>query len=400
MIKRIVDHTGIALGIVVLIVTTVTGCGSGASPSKPPPAAPAEATPPEIPPMPGMHPSPGMAKPDPSGKRPKPVVVGGPEYNFGTTEVAQEFEHVFIVKNEGDADMTCRAGAPSCATCTSFKIDKEKVKPGDSLKATVKWHITNPNPEFRQFAPIILNGGEELKLYVVGKVVKRIVLEPSDIWNIGDLVEGKPTEFVATVTSALVDKFDIESVTASSPSLKITATPMPPEKLKELKLKCGYQLVATLEPNIAVGEFKDRASINVLTPKPISLKVDVKAMRTGPLKIFGYNYNPELAVFRLGDFDPTKEFVAKLTLFTRGIEEELKIEKLICLDKRISVEVKQDTVAKLGEGSKKYDLLIKVAGSDKAPPVYTPAEPLQVELVTNNAVIGSIKFKIFSSQLR
>lgn len=382
--KRIEKYHRIVLGVLCLTAASLIGCGSQTSNN---PAVSGQVG--------GSETKTAKA----SGKASKAVVVGGNEFNFGTTEVGQEFEHVFIVKNEGDADLVCVAGPPSCTTCTSFKIDKEKVPPGDSLRATVKWHIKNPNPEFRQYAPLVLDGGEELKLYVVGKVVKRILMEPSESWIMGDIVEGQPLKFTATLTSATLDKFDVESVKSINPKLTVTPVPMTPEKLKELKVKSGFELVASLEPNIAIGEFADRVAINILDPKPLTLKVDVKAKRTGPLNIFGPNYNMDLATLRLATFDPKDGLVTRLNLFTRGFEGELKFEKIICADDRFSVELKPDTKAALGEGSRRYELFIKVAGSDK-PVVYTPQQPLDLEMVTNQPVVGSIKIKIRSANLK
>lgn len=341
------------------------------------------------------------APPTPGAKAPPTLVVeGGDTFDFGTTEVGQEFEHTFVIKNEGDKPISMKAGIPSCATCTSFKLERGKpeemvtLKPKDSIKAFVKWHIKNENPEFRQFAPLMLDGGTDLKLYVVGKVTKRIVLSPVHSWNMGDLIDGQTKEFLATITSATVDHFDIESVTNTNPALKVTATPMSPEKLKELKVKSGYDLKAVLDSKIPVGDFADRVSIKVLDPKPIPLVVEVTARRSGPLQIFGPNYNDEQMAMGLGDFDPGKDFMTRLHLFTRGVSGELAIEKVNCKDPRFSVELKPDAKFKGQTGDhRKYELHIKIAASDRAV-VYTRSDPLLLEIVTNQPQVGTIQLKL------
>lgn len=344
---------------------------------------------------------------DPAAKTPpKLVVEGGDTFDFGTTEIGQEFEHTFVIKNEGDKPISMKAGIPSCATCTSFKLERGKpeemvlLKPKDSIKAFVKWHIKNENPEFRQFAPLMLEGGTDLKLYVVGQVVKRIVLSPIDRWNIGEVIDGQPKEFLATITSATLDHFDIESMTNANPALKVTATPLSPEKLKELKVKSGYDLKAVLDSKIPVGDFTDRVSIKVLDPKPIPLVVEVIARRTGPLQIFGPNYNDEQMALGLGDFDPGKDFMTRLHLFTRGVSGELTIEKFNCKDQRFSVELKPDTKFKGQTGDhRKYELIIKVAASDRAV-VYSRSEPLLLELVTNQPQVGTVLLKVRCQALK
>lgn len=393
--KRIANKFGMTLGMVSVLVAplmmvVLTGCGSN-SPKSP---APVEAGDPSA-----KDEDAAPAAKDPNAKVGKAVVVGGAEFNFGTTEMGQEFEHVFEVRNEGNADMHVEAGQPSCTTCTSFTIDKKIVKPGESLKATVKWHIKVPNPEFRQYAPLTIDEGQEIKLYVIGKVEKRIVVSPADRWSIGDIADGQPTEFVANITSAVLDKFDIESITTTNPALKVIHSPLSAEKLTELKVKSGFELKALLEPTIPIGEFSDRIGINVLDPKPLKIVVEAAAKRSGPIKIFGPNWTEEAATLRLGEFDPKQEFVTRLNLFTRGVEGELKIEKVVCADDRFSVELLRDAKFTGANGSGRYELIVKVAGSNRSV-VYTLQQPLEVELVTNQPQVGSIKFKVRSSQLK
>ncbi len=328
---------------------------------------------------------------------PKLIVEGGETYDFGATEVGQEFEHVFLIKNDGTTDVPMKAGKPSCATCTSFSLDKELLKPGETAKATVKWHIKVENPEFRQYAPIMLDGNNQLKLYVVGKVQKRIIVSP-DRWNLGSISDGAPKEFNATITSGILDKFDITSVTNSNPKLKITATPFTAEKLAEAKVKSGYDLKIALDPDITIGDFTDRAQINVegLT-SPIV--VDVSALRAGPLQIIGIGWNPDTMSLGMGDFDPTKDYQTKLNVFTRGVDGELKIEKLECKDPRFSVELKPDEKFKGQAGDhRRYQLFVKVKASKEAV-VYTPMDPLLLKLTTNQEKAKHIELKIKSSGL-
>ncbi len=335
----------------------------------------------------------------PSATGPKLVVVGGDTFNFGTTEIGQEFEHVFEIKNEGDADAEVTAGPPSCTTCTSFKLNKDVVKPHETLQATVRWHIKNENPEFRQYAPVEIKNGTPLKLHVVGKVAKRIVVSPSGIWNIGNVIDGHPKQFQATITSQVLDHFDIASVTSSQPTLQVTASPLSAEQLEKLKVKSGYDLNAVLSDTIGIGQFKDRVTINVLDPKPIPIIVDVNARRAGPVQIFGSNWNEEKMLLNAGSFDPKQEFITRLNLFTPGMEGELKIEQVTCVDPRFSVELKVDERFRAqSNGRLKYDLIIKVAPSHREV-VYTLNQPLAISIETNQPKAKRIDMKWRSAAL-
>lgn len=371
------------------ILGLVIGCES----ATPPPTA---ATPPTSP-GPNMPP-PSLGVTTRSETDPKVVVKGGSEYNFGTTELGQEFDHTFEIKNEGKSDLTLSPGQPSCSTCTSFVVDKQKLKPGEVALAKVKWHVTVENESFRQFAPITTNDPavQELRLYVFGKIVKRIVLSPVDKWAMGEVIDGKTTEFAAKITSDVVDKFDIESITNSSKVLTITSTPMSPERLKELKTKSGYDLNAILTSEFPVGDFKDKVIFHLLAPNKLDISVNVEAKRNGPLEIFGPGWDSSRMALRLNSFDPKDDMSVKLTLFTRSIPDDVSITKVNCEDSRISVDLKADPRFK-GKtlDHRRYDLVIKIAGSNREV-VYTPQKPLIIELETDQPKVGKIRIKLLS----
>lgn len=366
-----------------LFATCHAGCNSSSS-TTPAPAAPAASK------------DQGTETKAHPGKGPKIVVVGGETWEFGSTEVGEEFEHTFVIKNEGTADLTLKQGHPSCSTCTKFKVDKLLLKPGETANAHVTFHVTAKTAEFRQYAPVETNDPSrpEVKMYVHGKVIERLILSPVGQWDLGDINDSKPSEFVATLHSALVDKFTIESIKAEHPALTVTTTPMAAGKLKDLASKAGYDIKAVLTPTpeIPVGEFRHRILINVLTPKPVQLKVDAVAQRRGPIRIFGPNWNNDR--LGLGAFDPAEPLKVTLNLFTRGIPDDLKIVKVNCPDDRFSFEIVPVPGLKSESGDhRRYHLIVKVAPSNR-PAVYTTKEPLKVSIETNQEKIGQINMKI------
>lgn len=378
----------IAVWLVALLVLCGAGCGSSTTPA-PAPAAPAAAPPTAAPT------EPAAISNSPAGPKlhEKLVVEGGDTFNFGTTETGQEFEHVFLVKNTSDQTVQISKGPPSCATCTRFEVDKQSLKPNETLKVTMNWRIIAENPEFRQYAPLMVGEGV-IKLYVVGKVANRIVISPKDKWNLGDLVEGQQKEFQATIGSEVLEHFDVDSAVNTNPALKVTATPMSPEKLDKLKFKCGFDLNATLQYTVPIGDFKDTVTINIREPKAIAIKVDVTARRGGPLQIFGPSWNEEQKSLGLGAFDPKQELITRLNLSTRGVEDELKFVKVKCPDDRISVEIKPDARFKEQSGQyRRYELLVKVAPSNRAM-IYTLMEPLLIEIETNQPLAKTIVLKL------
>lgn len=367
-----------------------------------------------------------------SEARPKIEVTGGQrvtdgyEYDFGSTEVGQEFTHEFTIKNVGDALLELTPGKPSCGTCTSFVVDNEKLKPGETATIKVKWVIKSENPHFRQYVPLTANFpvlepmpgakvGEtsqdgpqsgppplgdpsaprsEIRCFVKGQVVQKVMLRPTEKWDMGSVNESEPRTFSGTIYSSLLDTFEIVSIKTGNPKLVVTSTPFSSEKLAELKAKVGYDLHAVLANDIAVGEFSDKVSIEIRSPNLVTLNVDVVAKRTGPIEILGSNWDSKRMLARLGAFDATKDFSQKLNLYTRGFAEDLKIKKVVTADPRFTAEIVPDTKFKgASPEHRRYELFIKYKASDKEA-IYPLQNPLDISIETTVPKVDVIKLKV------
>ena len=368
-----------------VLTSCAVGCNSGASPA----SAPASAANPVSTPTQAPQ------------EQPKVVVMGGGTHDFGSSEMDQEFQHVFEIKNTGQAELTLKKGTTSCSKCTSFEVDKLRLKPNEVAKATVKWKILNEVPEFRQSATITTNDPRrpEVQLNVTGKVVRRFAMEPSETWIIGEVLEGQPKEFIGMITSAVTDKFEIESVTCSNPKLTLNWAPLSEEKLAELKIKKGYEVKTVLSPDIPVGPFKETIVATLLTPEPITRKVETTAKRSGPLQIFGPGWNAERKQLALSAFDPKQPLAVRLLVYTRGVPDETKIVKVDCADDRFTFELKPDSRFKGQSGDhRRYELLVNVAPSTR-PAYYTIGQPLNVEIHTNQEKVKQISLKVTCAAL-
>lgn len=381
---------------VLTLASLVSLAGCNSQPPAPAPATTPSATSPAITPASPTAPIPGQ----------EPLaVVPEVEFNFGVTEVGQEFSHVFEIRNEGVGPLELFKGKPSCTTCTSFEIDKSMIPPGGVAKATVKWHIQAKNPEFRQYAPINTNDpkNKEIKLYVVGKVENRINLEPSERWDLGDIEEGKDRTFRALLSSSLLDAFEIDTVEINNPKLTVKVTPLTAEDMTstenlEKKLKSGYYLDAVLSHDVPVGDIREPIYIKLKAPKEISLKVDVVSKRKGPLQIIGPGWSSEHMRLDLGKFDAAKGVNVTVQLFTQGLEGELQFDKVECDEPGLQVKVTKDQQFKGKNNRFRYAVEFSMAPGSK-PSVHSSQHPLHVKVVTNQPLIGTIEFKLIGRGL-
>jgi len=327
--------------------------------------------------------------PRPSGPQPK-VVLDESEFDFGAMEVGEEREHVFTIRNAGEATLELTKGQATCK-CTLFELDKTRLAPGESAAATVRWKIEEPRETFQQQATITTNDPEmqEITLVIKGKVAQLFVLRPSMRWDLGELAEDKPTEFTGQIISAVLDEFE---VTAESSDSRLTAevTPLSEEELKEAEAKSGYKVRAVVTPGVPVGEYNQHLMLKTRAREEATLKVDVVGRRSGPLRIVGLNWQNERMVLNLGTFSAAKGMKAQLTMFVEG-NEPLEIVELKPDPEDLQVRLTRDE--KFQGKSQRYLLEIEVPAGAR-PLVRNSGQPARVSIQTSREDIGTIQFRV------
>lgn len=73
--------------------------------------------------------------PDAKGPTAK-IVFTETEFDFGKVTEGETVEHVFMIKNEGDADLVIKGATSSCG-CTVPDPPKHPIKPGEEEKIRV-----------------------------------------------------------------------------------------------------------------------------------------------------------------------------------------------------------------------------------------------------------------------
>ena len=67
-------------------------------------------------------------------------LLGEPTHDFGMMSPETEGEHVFVIKNVGEEDLTLRLGATTCK-CTLGELDADRLKPGEQTEIKLSWKV-------------------------------------------------------------------------------------------------------------------------------------------------------------------------------------------------------------------------------------------------------------------
>jgi hypothetical protein len=332
-------------------------------------------------------------------KRPK-AVVDAAEFDFGVAEVGQEFEHTFTIRNVGDAPLNLVKGPPSCTTCTSFEVDKLELASGEEAHATVKWKVGSKREEFRQYAPVRTNDLEkpEIQLVVRGEISEALKILPGLTWNVQELRDNEPTEAIGTITSGVLDSFQVTSIESSALSLTSEVTPLGAEELKELKAKCGYTIRAIVAPGVPVGEYRQSLKVHTDLRGDTTFDLNIVAKRVGPLTIIGPHWYQQHMLLDLGTFQADKGMKVTLSMFVKA-EEELKFLDVSTDEEARDVKVTLVPDLKFqGQGKRRYMLTFEVPPGSR-PVVRTSKNPAFLEVKTNLPALEKIRFRLHYNAL-
>jgi hypothetical protein len=169
------------------------------------------------------------------GPYPKAVAVDGTLYDFGIMEQGQKGEHVFKLRNEGEAPLKISPGNHSCQ-CTLGIIGKNGLEPGEETTLTISWDIKTAVARFEQFAKFHTNDplNRELVFNVRGSVGRKLVFKPAAEIALGLLPEGKPAERLLTLHSEILESFNIERIETSTPLIVVETRPLTLDELSIL----------------------------------------------------------------------------------------------------------------------------------------------------------------------
>ena len=124
----------------------------------------------------------------------KVETVNGATHDFGVMAPNEQGEHIFILKNVGDDDLTLELGATSCK-CTLGELTNGTLKPGEQTEVKLSWTVKTNKSDFSQNAEIRTNDPFQpgVSLVVVGRVVREVEWDPPS-WNFGEVASGESFE--------------------------------------------------------------------------------------------------------------------------------------------------------------------------------------------------------------
>ena len=190
------------------------------------------------------------------------------------------------------------------------------------MEVKMEWEPPAPTMEFMQSATIWTNDAKrpQLSLTINGEVVPDVMRYPEGTWTAGPVSEREPKRIEGMMASMLEEDFEITAFESPVPWIKVDASPMTEEELKATSGKAGYKLTCVIEPQMPVGQFREKLKIRTNLRDHEEFEIEVTGSRLGPLNFVGPGWFGEQHVLKLGRLSAAGGRKVPLSLF--GVDEE------------------------------------------------------------------------------
>lgn len=191
---------------------------------------------------------------------PKATVLSGERHDFGSMDRNQKGNHVFVVRNDGDAPLTLSAGKPTCQ-CTVFSVDKETVPPGETANVSIAWEFRTSDALFEQSGPLNTNDARHptIHLTIRGRVIETVRAERGDV-HFSDISANEPKSESVNIYSfrsadLAVVKHELQNADIGE-YFDVSFAPLAAEEVaQEPEAKGGIKMTIGIKKGLLLGPF-------------------------------------------------------------------------------------------------------------------------------------------------
>ncbi|MCA8991951.1 MAG: DUF1573 domain-containing protein [Planctomycetaceae bacterium] len=318
------------------------------------------------------------------------VVIAQEIHDFGRMALGETGTHGFVVKNEGTEPLKLAKGRSQCK-CTLANLEDSEIPPGGEAVINLEWK-PEAKGAFGQEAIIWTSDPEkpDLHLSVRGSMFPRLMVYPEDSWSLGT-VKTDPVEFEGFVLTQIYENLEIVSVESSSDRLKFKVESVPVEEMPEPDGKAAYRITGTLTPPEEAQAIKEHVVIKTnLTDENAEIRLDVNAVRLGPLTVVGPGWHADLSIFSLERISSERGKTFRYAFILDEALPDFAITEVTSDPGFLDISLQTDSS---GEGAAKYTLVIKVPA--KCPTgVWSIENPGTISLKTNHPKLPELNFKV------
>ena len=266
--------------------------------------------------------------------RPRMIVVGDAEYDFGVMERDETRQHTFQLKNVGDAAANLKKGDTTCK-CTLSELANNEVAPGEMVDVTLEWKPNSFADSFRQSANIeVLNDPANplIKLEVHGRVIQSVRPVPEMI-VLNNMSASESRQATVHVYYYREGDFNLQFDRYKDPSLadhlEVNVEPLPPELVdEEPEARSGVRITLTALPGLPLGPLNQMIYFKSAIADLPEIEIPIFGSVTGDISVLASKslYNNDLRLLTLGGVSRAEGGVFHMQLVVKGpLAKETKL---------------------------------------------------------------------------
>jgi len=249
--------------------------------------------------------------------------VDAESFDFGAIEAETSVEHAFKLTNTGTAQLTVTAAGTTCQKCTIAELDRNTLEPGETMDVVVRYQASIGQSKFRQTATLQTNDPLQprIELTISGEVTSMLRLEPRELvfskLSVHDTasLEAKLYNFVGDELKVVGHKW---SDAGSSELVVVEFVPLDQAALDITQAKSGQKIVVTIKPGLPLGLHRQKLLIDVETPEPKQLELEIMATIASDFSLAGVGWKEDDGYLNIGPVQSKSGTSRKLMLLARG----------------------------------------------------------------------------------
>lgn len=254
------------------------------------------------------------------------VVVEQTVHDFGIMNPLNVGEHVFVIRNEGDAPLRLSDNGTSCK-CTFAHLPTAPVPPGGSAEVRIQWNTGN-DPVYAHSAWLATNDPQqpEIELRVEGKVQVLWDAIPRSV-QFPDQDPGTTSRSTVILYSRTWKQFSIASGRSTPEGITWEARPLDEERGNELGALSGYELELTAPADLPKGAFHGALHLELIpysdSGEPEEsrvLELEVAGRVHSRISVFGSAIDETQSLVQLGVAAPGEQLHKRLVVRLRDPE--------------------------------------------------------------------------------
>lgn len=175
-------------------------------------------------------------------------------HDFGQIDPLTVGNHVFVIRNAGDAPLQLEKGPTTCK-CTLSSLNQHELQPGETARVVLTWN-SGREPIYLHRATVFTSDprNKAIQLTVKGRVRALFQCAPAEL-TFSRVGPDETPSATTIIYSQAWNSMEIDPIRPTVKGLTCDVQPASADQLESLDAESGYQLTITVPKAIEAGFF-------------------------------------------------------------------------------------------------------------------------------------------------